>query len=79
MKRRNFFSSLRTFSSSVRVRLTLWYLVIMAFIMVLFGGGLYATQTFLNADAANSRLETQLYQDAQRLGARVVHVGNVGA
>lgn len=69
MKRRNFFSSLRTFSSSVRVRLTLWYLVIMAFIMILFGGGLYATQTFLNADAANSRLETQLYQDAQRLGA----------
>ncbi len=69
MKRRNFFSSLHTFSSSVRVSLTLWYLVIMAFIMVLFGGGLYATQTFLNADAANSRLETQLYQDAQRLGA----------
>lgn len=67
MKRRNFFSSLRTFSSSVRVRLTLWYLVIIAFIMLLFGGSLYATQTFLNASAADSRLETQLYQDAQHL------------
>jgi heavy metal sensor kinase len=69
MKRRNFFRSLRTFSSSVRARLTLWYLAVMALIMLLFGGSLYATQTFLNANAANSRLETQLYQDAQRLSA----------
>ncbi len=69
MKQCNFFHDLRAFSSSVRVRLTLWYLAIIAFIMCLFGGSLYATQTFLNASAANSRLETQLYQDAQRLGA----------
>jgi heavy metal sensor kinase len=69
MKRHNVFHSLHTFSSSVRVRLTLWYLAIMAFIMILFGGSLYAVQTFLNASAADSRLETQLYQDAQRFGA----------
>ncbi len=37
--------------------------------MILFGGSLYAVQTFLNASAADSRLETQLYQDAQRFGA----------
>src|SRR5205809_2166378 len=53
-------------TSSVRTRLTLWYLAVMAFIVVVFGGSLYATQTFLNADAAESRLETQLYQDSQR-------------
>ncbi|HKV57496.1 MAG TPA: HAMP domain-containing sensor histidine kinase [Ktedonobacteraceae bacterium] len=51
---------------SVRTRLTLWYLAVMAFIVIVFGGSLYATQTFLNADAAESRLETQLYQDSQR-------------
>src|SRR5258706_14750119 len=49
---------------SVRTRLTLWYLAVMAFIMVVFGGSLYATQTFLNTDAAESKLETQLYQDS---------------
>src|SRR6266566_885812 len=53
-------------ASSVRTRLTLWYLAMVAFIMCLFGGSLYVTQTFLNADAAESRLETQLYQDSQR-------------
>src|SRR6266566_2467393 len=52
--------------SSVRARLTLWYLAMMAFIVCLFGGSLYVTQTHLNADAAESRLETQLYQDSQR-------------
>src|SRR5258708_39066801 len=52
-------------TASVRTRLTLWYLAVMAFIMVLFGGSLYATQTFLNVDTANNKLETQLYQDSQ--------------
>src|SRR6266571_2902456 len=51
---------------SVRTRLTLWYLAVMVFIVFVFGGSLYATQTFLNADVAESRLETQLYQDSQR-------------
>jgi signal transduction histidine kinase len=53
-------------TQSVRTRLTLWYLAVMVFIVFVFGGSLYATQTFLNADAAESRLETQLYQDSQR-------------
>src|SRR5437868_7624250 len=53
-------------TSSVRGRLTLWYLAMMAFIVCLFGGSLYVSQTLLNADAAESRLETQLYQDSQR-------------
>ena len=53
-------------TSSVRTRLTLWYLAMVAFIMCLFGGSLYVTQTFLNSDAAESRLETQLYQDSQQ-------------
>src|SRR5438477_11653988 len=52
--------------SSVRTRLTLWYLAMMAFIVCLFGGSLYVSQTLLNADAAESRVETQLYQDSQR-------------
>lgn len=54
------------FTASVRLRLTLWYLAVMIFIVVVFGGSLYATQTFLNADAAESRLESQLYQDSQQ-------------
>ncbi|HEY4036494.1 MAG TPA: HAMP domain-containing sensor histidine kinase [Ktedonobacteraceae bacterium] len=53
-------------TSSVRTHLTLWYLAVMAFIVVVFGGSLYATQTFLNANAAESRLETQVSQDGQR-------------
>ncbi len=50
---------------SVRTRLTLWYLAVMTFIICLFGGSLYATQTFLNADMAESTLQTHLYQDTQ--------------
>jgi signal transduction histidine kinase len=53
-------------TESVRARLTLWYLAVMAFIIVVFGGSLYATQTFLNTDVAESRLQTQLYQDSQQ-------------
>src|SRR6266699_812770 len=53
-------------TQSVRTRLTLWYLAVMVFIVFAFGGSLYATQTFLNADATESRLQTQLYQDSQR-------------
>lgn len=53
-------------SQSVRVRLTLWYLAVMAFILVVFGGSFYAAQTFLNADVADRRLEAQLYQQSQQ-------------
>ncbi|MFL5660558.1 MAG: sensor histidine kinase [Ktedonobacteraceae bacterium] len=60
-------------AQSVRTRLTLWYLAVMAFIVFAFGGSLYATQTFLNADAAESRLETQLYQDSQRFAQTYEH------
>ena len=66
MKKRNILHNLHSFGSSVRVRLTLWYLALITLIMFLFGGSLYATETFLNARAADSRLETQLYQDAQQ-------------
>ncbi|MEO8973491.1 MAG: hypothetical protein ABI406_18035, partial [Ktedonobacteraceae bacterium] len=52
-------------ASSVRTRLTLWYLAMMAFIVCLFGGSLYASQAIFNADAAESKMETQLYSDSQ--------------
>jgi signal transduction histidine kinase len=56
------------FTASVRVRLTLWYLAVMGLIIFVFGGSLYgSSQVFLNGDAAESRLETQLYQDSQLL------------
>ncbi|BCL84136.1 two-component sensor histidine kinase [Ktedonobacteria bacterium brp13] len=51
-------------ASSVRTRLTFWYLAVMAFIIIVYGGSLYASETFLNADVAESRLESQLYQDS---------------
>ena len=57
------------FTASVRVRLTLWYLAVMVFIVVVFGGSLYATQTFLNVNTAESMLEAQLYQDGQQFAA----------
>ncbi len=52
-------------AQSVRTRLTLWYLAVMTIIIVLFDGGLYVSQAFLNSDAAESKLVTQLYQDSQ--------------
>src|SRR5947209_8973706 len=52
-------------AKSVRTRLTLWYLAVMGFIIFIFGGSLYGTQTFLSTDVADSRVETQLYQDSQ--------------
>jgi signal transduction histidine kinase len=60
-------------TQSVRTRLTLWYLAVMAFIICLFGGSLYATQTFLNADVAESTLQTHLYQDTQRFAETYRH------
>lgn len=56
-------------AQSVRTRLTLWYLAIMAFIIWLFGGSLYATQTFFNTEVAESTLQTHLYQDTQHFAA----------
>lgn len=67
MRRRSFLYSLLAFWSSVRVRLTLSYLTVMAVIMVLFGGSLYATQIMFNPATAESSLEMQIYQEAQQL------------
>ncbi len=52
-------------TASVRSRLTLWYLAMMAFIVCLFGASLYITQTFFNADVSEVKLEAQLYHDSQ--------------
>jgi heavy metal sensor kinase len=51
----------------VRTRLTLWYLAVIAVIMVIFGGSLYASQMVFNANTAASQLETRLSQETQRL------------
>ncbi|MBO0794112.1 MAG: HAMP domain-containing protein, partial [Ktedonobacteraceae bacterium] len=50
--------------ASVRARLTLWYMGAFAGVMLLFGGSLYASQVWLNSGAAESRMQTQLYQDS---------------
>src|SRR5436305_8187302 len=55
---------------SVRTRLTLWYLGVMAFIIFIFGGSLYGTQAYLRAHGADSRLEPQLYLDSQHFAQR---------
>lgn len=65
--RRSFLSSCAFFFASVRLRLTIWSLVLIAVVMFMFGGSLYWTQMSLSPDAINSRLETQLYQDTQHL------------
>src|SRR5690348_7613408 len=67
MKRYNPWHALVRFFSTVRTRLTLWYLAVVMVIMFIFGGSLYASQMVFNANTAESRLETQLYQDTQRL------------
>jgi signal transduction histidine kinase len=58
------------FTDSVRVRLTLWYLALMGVIIFVFGGSLYgSSQILFNADAAESRLEAELYQDSQQFAS----------
>src|SRR5579884_1678304 len=51
-------------ASSVRTRLTLWYLAVMAFLVVCFGVSFYVTQAFLIPQANTSQLDTQLYQES---------------
>src|SRR5215471_3223126 len=59
------------FTASVRVRLTLWYLALMGVIIFVFGGSLYgSSQILLSADAAESSLEAQLYQDSQQFASK---------
>lgn len=55
--------SFASFFASVRVRLTLWYLVTIILILLSIGGSLYGLQARLNADAIDSQVETQLYHD----------------
>ena len=55
------------FTASVRVRLTLWYLLVIAGIICIFGGSFYATETFLNPTMSESYLESQETQETQRL------------
>lgn len=67
MKRRSPVQTIIRFFSSVRTRLTLWYLAVIAVIMVVFGGSLYASQMVFNANTAASQLEARLSQETQRL------------
>src|SRR5579859_3874480 len=60
-------SSLISFLSSVRVRLTLWYLVTITFILLMLGWAVATAQANLSADALDNQIETQLYQDIQPL------------
>src|SRR5579885_1732840 len=55
--------SLASFFASVRVRLSLWYLVTIILILLSVGGSLYGLQVRLNAAAIDSQVETQLYHD----------------
>ncbi|MFL5628032.1 MAG: sensor histidine kinase [Ktedonobacteraceae bacterium] len=56
-----------SFFSSVKFRLILWYLASVTFTLFIFGGSFYAAQMHLTASATDADMETQLYQDAQRL------------
>ncbi|HEU5230323.1 MAG TPA: HAMP domain-containing sensor histidine kinase, partial [Ktedonobacteraceae bacterium] len=57
--------SLASFFASVRVRLTLWYLMTIMLILLTIGGSLYGLQAHINAGAIDSQVETQLYHDIQ--------------
>ena len=63
---------------SVRTRLTLWYLAVMALIIVVYGGSLYASETFLNTNLVESRLETQLNQDSSQFAPAYQQALSVG-
>jgi heavy metal sensor kinase len=67
MKRRSPVQIIVRFFSSVRTRLTLWYMLAVAMIMIVFGGSLYASQMVFNANTAASQLETRLSQETKRL------------
>lgn len=67
MKRRSPVHAPVGFFSSVRTRLTLWYLAVIAVIMIFFGTSLYVTQIVFNSNEAEGQLETQLYQNTQDL------------
>jgi signal transduction histidine kinase len=53
------------FFASVRVRLTLWYLVTITVILLFLAGSLFSLQWHFYNEALDNQIETQLYQDAQ--------------
>src|SRR5579884_1347343 len=58
-------SSSIPFFASVRVRLTLWYLVTITMILFFLAGSLFSLQWHIYNEALDNQTETQLYQDAQ--------------
>src|SRR5947209_9011820 len=58
-------SSSIPFFASVRVRLTLWYLVTITVILFFLAGSLFSLQWHFYNEALDNQIETQLYQDAQ--------------
>jgi signal transduction histidine kinase len=58
-------SSSIPFIASVRVRLTLWYLVTITVLLFILVGSTYSTQARLNAAALANLVETQLYRNVQ--------------
>ena len=71
MKQRQSQYSFRvSLASSVQLRLTLWYVAMMSFIILAVGGCLYFfSATFLNAASTERTLETQLDQQSQHFSA----------
>ncbi len=71
MKQRQPLYSFRvSLASSVQLRLTLWYVAMMSFIILAVGGCLYFfSATFLNAASTERTLETQLDQQSQHFSA----------
>jgi signal transduction histidine kinase len=53
------------FFASVRVRLTLWYLVTITVILFFLAGSMYSTQVHFNNEALDNLVGTQLYHNAQ--------------
>src|SRR5438552_308251 len=58
-------SSIRPFLGSVRFRLTIWYVLILALVLFVFGSIIYASQ----AQSMSADLHDSLRADAERLAA----------
>src|SRR5262245_15235012 len=58
-------SSSIPFFASVRVRLTLWYLVTIAVSLLFLAVSLFSLQWHFYNEALDNQIETRLYQDAQ--------------
>src|SRR5919199_2520067 len=58
-------NTIRPFLGSVRFRLTIWYVLILALVLFVFGSIIYASQ----AQSMSAELHDNLRADAQRLAA----------